>query len=436
MLRQKRDESDVLIIDASKDFEKVGKNNQLRSSDIRRIVDTVTARRTIEGYSRLVGKDEIRANDYNLNIPRYVDSSELTETWDLYASMFGGIPVQEIDALSKYWEALPGLREALFTANNGHCARMACEDVADAIQGNEAVEGYVARYHAEFSGLRRQLVATLIGNWQRVDAPSAEAAVADEVFKLVEPFTLVDKYDAYQALDDAWGVIAADLEMLQTEGFDAARKVDPEYVIKKKSGKDVEVQDGWKGHILPFSLVQAALLRVEAEQLSDLQDEMSHLNGECESLQEELPCEDAEEGDADDSCDLTEEEIAAKRNELAALQKKLKSLKKDAKAQESALEEKTHETIEALTDEQVYELLEAKWVEPLMDDLNALPQVSIEGLIKKVNALEEKYKDTYADVAEQISEAERELDAMLGQLVGDEFDMLGIAELRKLLGGE
>lgn len=224
--------------------------------------------------------------------------------------------------------------------------------------------------------------------------------------------------------------------MLQTEGFDAARKVDPEYVIKKKSGKDVEVQDGWKGHILPFSLVQDALLSVEAEQLRDLQDEMSHLNGECESLQEELPCEDAEEGDADDSCDLAEEEIAAKRNELAALQKKLKSLKKDAKAQESALEEKTRETIEALTDEQVYELLESKWVEPLMDDLNALPQVSIEGLIKKVNALEEKYKDTYADVAEQISEAERELDAMLGQLVGDEFDMLGIAELRKLLGGE
>ena len=111
-------------------------------------------------------------------------------------------------------------------------------------------------------------------------------------------------------------------------------------------------------------------------------------------------------------------------------------MKKDAKAQESALEEKTSETIEALTDEQVYELLESKWVEPLMDDLNALPQVSIEGLIKKVNALEEKYKDTYADVAEQISEAERELDAMLGQLVGDEFDMLGIAELRKLLGGE
>ena len=84
----------------------------------------------------------------------------------------------------------------------------------------------------------------------------------------------------------------------------------------------------------------------------------------------------------------------------------------------------------------MYELFEAKWVTPLMGDLNALPQASIDRLIKKVNALEEKYKDTYADVAEQIGEAEKEFDAMLGQLVGDEFDMLGIAELRKLLGGE
>ena len=163
---------------------------------------------------------------------------------------------------------------------------------------------------------------------------------------------------------------------------------------------------------------------------------MSRLNGECESLKEELPREDAEESDSDEPCDLTEEEIAAKQTEFALLQKKLKSLKKEAKVQESALEDKTREAIEALTDEQVYELFEAKWVTPLMGDLNALPQASIDRLIKKVNALEEKYKDTYADVAEQISDAERELDAMLGQLVGDGFDMLGIAELRKLLGGE
>lgn len=436
VLRQKREESDVLIIDASKDFEKVGKNNQLRSSDIRRIVDTVTARQTVEGYSRLVAKEEIRNNDYNLNIPRYVDSSEPTETWDLYASMFGGVPVQEIDALGKYWEALPGLREELFDVVNGHCAQPRCADIANVVWGHESVVDYMGRYEDAFSGLQRQLVATLIGNWGQVDAPSAEASVASEIFNLVEPFALVDKYDAYQVLDNAWSVIAADLEMLQTEGFDAARRVDPEYVLKKKGGKDVEVQDGWRGHVLPFALVQDALLSDEASQLRDLQDELSRVNGECESLKEELPKEDSEEDEAEESCELTDEEIATKQKELASLQKKLKSLKREAKAQELSMEERTCELIGTLTDEQVYELLEAKWVTPLMDNLNTLPQSSIERLIKKVNALEEKYRDTYADVAEQISETERELDAMLGQLVGDEFDMLGIAELRKLLGGE
>ena len=350
--------------------------------------------------------------------------------------MFGGIPIQEIDALVKYWEALPGLREELFAAENAHCVRSRCEDTTALVRENESVKSYIARYQTAFSELRQQLVSTLIGGWEHVDAPSAEASVAEEVFRLVEPFSLVDKYDAYQALDDVWNVVAADLEVLQTEGFDATRKVDPEYVLKKKGGKDVEVQDGWKGHVLPFSLVQNALLSTEAAQLHDLQDEMSRLNGECESIKEELHCEDAEEDDSDESCDLAEEEIAAKQTELASLQKKLKSLKKEVKAQESVLEEKTREAIESLTDEQVYGLLEAKWVAPLMNDLNALPQASVDRLIKKVNALEEKYKDTYADVAEQISDAERELDAMLGQLVGDGFDMLGIAELRKLLGGE
>lgn len=436
VLRQKREESDVLIIDASKGFEKVGKNNQLRSSDIRRIVDTVTARQTVEGYSRLVTKEEIRDNDYNLNIPRYVDSSEPAETWDLYASMFGGVPVQEIDALSKYWEALPGLRGELFDAANGHCVQPRCSCIADVVWGHESVVNYVSRYKDAFSVLRRQLVATLIGDWERVDALSAETSVANEVFDLIEPFALVDKYDAYQALDDAWSVIAADLEMLQAEGFDAARKVDPEYVLKKKGGKDVEVQDGWKGHVLPFALVQDVLLGDEASQLRDLQDELSRVNGECESLKEELPKEDSEEGEAEEPCELTDEEIAAKQKELASLQKKLKSLKKQIKERELSIEERTRELIGALTNEQVYELLEAKWVAPLMDNLNALPQSSIERLIKKVNALEEKYRDTYANVAEQISETERELGAMLGQLVGDEFDMLGIAELRKLLGGE
>ena len=435
VLRQKRTESDVLIVDASKGFEKAGKSNRLRASDIRRIVDVVDARQTVEGFSRLVGKEEIRANDYNLNIPRYVDSSEPTETWDLYSTMFGGIPRAEIDALDTWWQALPGLRDALFAPGNGHAASLRVDNLSEAVACNEAVRSYIKRYQDAFSGLRRKLVGDLIGRWDAVDSLGEEESVASDIFQRVSDFSLVDKYEAYQVLDNAWEGISADLEMLQTEGFDAARRVDPLMVLKKKGGKDVEVQDGWKGHVLPFGLVQEALLSDELSALRTVQDELIRVSGECDSLKEELPPED--DGDGEEaSCDLTDEEIEERQQLLAEATKRQKSLKKAVKERTEALEDATRTLVESLTDEQVYELLERKWVDPLMDELMGLPQQSIDRLVKKIEALQEKYQDTYADIAGQISDAERELNAMLGQLVGDEFDMLGIAELRKLLGGE
>ena len=96
VLKQKRANTDVLIVDASRGFIKDGKNNKLRASDIKRIVDAVAHRSDIDKFSRVVSRSEIRANDYNLNIPRYVDSSDPADSWDLYASMFGGIPASDI----------------------------------------------------------------------------------------------------------------------------------------------------------------------------------------------------------------------------------------------------------------------------------------------------------------------------------------------------
>ncbi len=435
VLRQKRTESDVLIVDASKGFEKAGKSNRLRASDIRRIVDVVDARQTVEGFSRLVGKEEIRVNDYNLNIPRYVDSSEPTETWDLYSTMFGGIPRAEIDALDTWWQALPGLHDALFASGNDHAASLRVDNLSEAVACNEAVRSYIKRYQDAFSGLRRKLVSDLIGRWDAVNSLGEEESVASDIFQRVSDFSLVDKYEAYQVLDNAWEGISADLEMLQTEGFDAARRVDPLMVLKKKGGKDVEVQDGWKGHVLPFGLVQEALLSDELSALRTVESELTCVSGECDTLKEELPPEGDGEGE-EVSYDLTDEEIEEKQQLLAEVTKRQKSLKKAVKERTEALEDATRTLVESLTDEQVYELLERKWVDPLMDELMGLPQQSIDRLVKKIEALQEKYQDTYADIAGQISDAERELNEMLGQLVGDEFDMLGIAELRKLLGGE
>lgn len=109
VLRQKREASDVLIIDASHGFIKEGKNNKLRACDIRKIVDTFVARKDVPRYARVVTKEEIRDNGYNLNIPRYVDSSEAAEHWDIYATMFGGIPECELQNFSEYWQQVQGV---------------------------------------------------------------------------------------------------------------------------------------------------------------------------------------------------------------------------------------------------------------------------------------------------------------------------------------
>lgn len=150
VLRQKRENTDVLIVDASKGFEKAGKNNKLRSSDIRRIADAVTGRRGIPKYSRRVSREEIRANDYNLNIPRYVDSSEAAESWDIYASMFGGIPNGELDALSDFWTAFPHLKEELFKAVSDAYSETAVDDVKAAIRDSADIAAFRAQYEAAF----------------------------------------------------------------------------------------------------------------------------------------------------------------------------------------------------------------------------------------------------------------------------------------------
>ncbi|MBR6084294.1 MAG: type I restriction-modification system subunit M [Spirochaetales bacterium] len=114
VLRRQRPNTDVLIIDASKRFEKKGKNNVLRASDIKKIADIVQERKSEEKFSRVVSVEEIRANNYNLNIPRYVDSSEDAEKWDIYALMCGGVPVNELQELSVWWRLCPAFKKLSF----------------------------------------------------------------------------------------------------------------------------------------------------------------------------------------------------------------------------------------------------------------------------------------------------------------------------------
>jgi len=297
VLKQKRGtiekpETDVLIIDASKHFVKDGKNNKLQASDIKRITDAYINRAhntdNNDKFSKVVSKQTICDNGYNLNIPRYVDSSAEAQSWDLHATMLGGIPNGEIASLQSYWQALPQLHDALFKPKSAAYSELAVtkESVNSTISQHPQVLEFIATYNQAFTGVNGNnsyddyLNTTLIQEWQTVNRDQVEADLSKELFSRLAPIALVDKYQAYQYQNNQWQTIGADLEMMQTESFAATKQVDANIVIKKKAGKDSEVQDPntpWKGHILPFDLVQQTHLSAELQALATQETRLSEI---------------------------------------------------------------------------------------------------------------------------------------------------------------
>ena len=449
VLKKNRPDTDVMIIDASNGFEKVGKSNQLRASDIKRITDTVIGRISIPGYSRAVTLKEIRENEYNLNIPRYIEKGSGAEHWDIRALMFGGIPEIEIDELNFYWSALPGLREALFTGD-GHYARLVTDDVESACNAHQSVQGFRKSFAEAFAGLSDYLKQQLLDQMENLLIPHEETVLCADIFDRLDSIPLIDKYEAFQLLDNAWAKIAVDLEILQTEGSDAAKKVDPNMVLKKKDGKEIEVQDGWIGHVMPFQLIQERLLAAELNALQNKENELVQVTSEYEQMIDELSEEDKGQDYFDedkgkfDQAEIKnfikaypeEKETIGMLRKVDALINREKALKKAIKADSQALHLKTKAVIENLSPEQIRMLLEAKWIEPLVQKLNALPTRTIAELNQKLKALSQKYTETLPDVERQIAQTESELTGLLDQLTGSEEDMSGLAELKKLLGGE
>ena len=512
VLKQKRSNTDVLIVDASKGFVKEGKNNKLRASDIKRIVDVVTRRESVDKFSKVVSRDEIRANDYNLNIPRYVDSSESAESWDIYASMFGGLPNSEIDELKEYWKAFPALRSALFENTSSEYCKLVVDDVKKAIKEHADIKNFENEFQTAFGNFDEYLYDELIAKMDSLSISKTEEILADNIFTRMTDIPLVDKYEAYQLLDDDWTKIAVDLEIIQTEGFEATKVVDANMVVKKKGNVEQEVQEGWKGHIIPFELVQRQLLNEDVKNLGIDENRINEIASEYEELMDALSDDDKQKLLDDDNTSFVAKEVtnackeifadistpeieilqqylalssakdklsfAEEHKEIAwesmsvnkngtygkaelnkyitALKSKMsfeegsyeyivvranaliaeeKELKKAVKEKAAQLHLKTKDTIEGLSDKEVIELLKEKWIRPLIDNLMQLPDSIVSELVSKLEALAKKYETTFAEVESQIEETEKSLSSMIDDLDGSEFDMLGLAELKKLLGG-
>lgn len=449
VLKQHRDNDDVLIIDASKGFVKDGKQNKLRACDIKRIADTVRDRKSIPGFSREVSRDEIRQNGYNLNIPRYVDSSEAAVLYDIYATMFGGIPESEIDSLYNYWQALPSLRSELFNSNESGIpyASVKVENIADAINANADVKALQQSFIDAFEGFEDMLHEHLITNIMSVNEMKEQDAIAEDIFRRLKPIVLVDKYTAYQALADNWQQIVGDIETIQTEGIDAVRVVESAYKMIKRDGEEIEVADGVKGRVIPFELVQIEKFRSELDSISGKQAQIEDITSQLEELRNNFSEEEAVAYlDEDDNAKFNknaikadvktkvndiEPETKAKLKEIVALWDKASKLGKEIKADKAALETKTIVAIEHLSDEEVDMFLHKKWIAPICEGIVSILTAVLNTFEKAVLSLAARYAESYNDIEAHIADNLEQLAELIGQLTGDEFSIKGLNNLIK-----
>lgn len=455
VLKKNRANDDILIIDASKGFIKEGKNNKLRARDIKKIVDCYENRADIEKFSRKISRDEIRKNDYNLNIPRYVDSSEEADKVDVYATMFGGIPTAEIECdCDKEFSAFRTLKNELFTTSDVPYVQAKTDSVKETIENNDDVVKFKNEFKQAFDEFDVFLYNSLIVGMETVTIAKAETVIADDIFRRMKGLPLVDEYEAYQILDDNWKTISTDLEMIQTEGREAIIKVDPNMVTKKKDGKESEVQDGFVGHIIPFELVKKTYLKEYLGQINDIENQLSEIHSKYEKFIEDIP-EDEKSGDflSEDNTAFVPKEVAKVAKQYSkgkkpeegsvdeilvqvnALINKEKELKKQVKDLNIELDKKAIDKIENLTEEEQVELLKLKWIVPILTGIENIPGTVISSLTSKVSKLSKKYEETMIDLSDKIESSEKELCAMLDDLTGDEFDIKGLQEFKKLLGG-
>lgn len=304
VLKKHREASDILIVDASKEFYKDGSKNRLSGHHIKKIVDAVLARETIPHFATLVSKQTVIENEYNLNIPRYVEAEEKVPV-DLHATVFGGIPNYEIDHLKKYWDAFPTLRSEIFRQVNEHTSEVICTSVLEAIKQNSDIIKFEAAYSEAFRSLEAQLYDLLIdGQIENVQALKLE--ITRRIFELCERFDIVDKYLVYKAFDENWEQISIDLEAIRLQGLDAARSVEDIEVYDKKE-KDA-VKKGEEGRVIPFALIQRHLYAEEFTQMEALSKKLESVVSEYESFWDELDEELKEElkkkdDDADEQAD-------------------------------------------------------------------------------------------------------------------------------------
>lgn len=446
VLSKNRAKSDVLFIDASQAFQKNKAQNVLLESDVQRIYDAVIARRDIPHFARLVSKEQIVAEDYNLNIPRYISATQEEAPYDLYALMTGDIAKDELDSFADFWQQFPQLRSKLLTAD-GSYSRFITEDIADVVHADEGVVSLQSDFQKQCQGFHTYLIHTLI------DSPTDERThdkIAATLFQTFRQSALVDVYDIYQAFSGHWDDIETDLIRIHDEGREICRQIEPDIVLKKnaKTKRYEEVMVGMRGKVIPLGLIKKTYF---PEDLAKIQELLRKADDAASTIQDifENLSDDAKEAivkDDDDTkyelkklkaaikspVDLTADDLAALRQLLHEIDTE-KAYKKKAKTAAAELEKKTEAKAQSLTDAEVHDMFEKTWVTPVTDAIQSVMQRVIEDFIHALKDLKQKYANPLSELDKQEQEESAKLKALMSELTGSDTDVKALKMLMEEL---
>jgi len=422
----------VMMIDASKGFIKDGNKNRLREQDIHRMVDAFRKGEDVPGYARLVPLDEMASdkNDFNLNLPRYIDSSEPEDIQDLAAHLQGGIPNRDLDALSAYWQVMPQLRATLFAPLRPGYSQLQqpIAEVKATILGHAEFTAFHAQATALFDDWRARHTPRLMA-FKQGDQPKALVeALAEDLLASFKAAPLVDEYAVYQQLMDYWAAgMQDDAYLIAQDGWVAQ----PQRVVETdKKGKQKD--KGWACDLLPKPYIVARYFAAEQTELDAKQAELDAMASQLAELEEEHSGEDAVFSGFDKINAAavkdrikeiaTDPDAADERQVLKAwlqLSADEAALKKAVKELDAALDQRAFEHYAKLSVTEIQALvIHDKWLARLGQDLQAeLDRVS-QTLTRRIRELAERYAAPLARLAKD--------QESLAQLVGQHLLKMGL----------
>ena len=313
----------IFMIDASRGYVKDGNKNRLREQDIYKIITTFNNQITTgPKYARFVTNDEIEVqNDYNLNLTRYIDSSDEEDVQDIYAHLHGGIPAADINSLSKYWKVFPSLKVQLLTSIDAKYYRLnvSREKIRQAIYNNDEFSKYGDKVEAAFIEWKQKEYPVLASLNEDVSAKELIAAAAEEIIREYAPMFLIDKYDVYQVLLAYWNETMNDdvsLIISDPDGYANARvtdKIEEKITQGKKKGEMKEV--GWEGRLIPKDIVIDAFFRNKKNAIEDVENIIAETESKLSELIENADAESAL-SDVADGGKVKAKDLQAKIEEL------------------------------------------------------------------------------------------------------------------------